>query len=81
MLTKDDLDAPARLQYEKTGASHHGQQSDWGGAQEFSSLREAIHQTMNAEPPAGMEPVIRTASGALVGPDQLEEIWLSIQGP
>jgi hypothetical protein len=44
-------------------------------------LREAIHHTMNAEPPAGMEPVIRTASGALVGPDQLEEIWLSIQGP
>jgi hypothetical protein len=81
MLTKEDLDAPARLHYEKAGASHEGGQGDWSGAQEFPSLREAIHRTMNAEPPAGMEPVIRTASGALVGPDQLEEIWLSIQGP
>jgi hypothetical protein len=81
MLTKQDLDAPARLRYAKAGASANGGQGDWDSAQEFPSLREAIHQTMNAEPPAGMEPAIRTASGIVVGPDQLEEIWLSIQGP
>jgi hypothetical protein len=36
---------------------------------------------MNNEPPAGMEAVIRAASGAVLGPRHLEEIWSSVQGP
>jgi hypothetical protein len=81
MLKKEDLDAPARLHYAKAGTALDAGESSWNDAEEYPSLREAIHRSMNAEPPAGMEPVIRTASGAVVGPDRLEEIWLSIQGP
>jgi hypothetical protein len=36
---------------------------------------------MNNEAPAGMEAVIRAASGAVLGPRHLEEIWSSLQGP
>ncbi|MBB3019013.1 hypothetical protein FHR70_002067 [Microvirga lupini] len=78
MLTKDDLDAPAHLQYEPIGTAGQGHPSD---VREFSSLREAVHWAMNNEPPAGMEAVIRANSGAVLGPRHLEEIWSSLQGP
>jgi hypothetical protein len=81
MLIEADLNAPAYLRYEKVGAPVDDGQRDRSGEREFSSLREAIHWAMNAEAPAGMEAFIRTASGAVLGPVQLEEIWLSVQGP
>ncbi|MBB4040098.1 hypothetical protein GGR34_001749 [Microvirga flocculans] len=79
MLTKAELDAPAHLQYEPIGTkAGQGHPSD---IREFSTLREAVHWAMNNEAPAGMEAVIRAASGAVLGPRQLEEIWSSLQGP
>jgi hypothetical protein len=79
MLSKAELDAPAHLQYEPIGTqAGQGHPSD---VREFATLREAIHWAMNNEAPAGMEAVIRAASGAVLGPRNLEEIWSSLQGP
>jgi hypothetical protein len=78
MLTKDELDAPAHLQYEPIGTAGQGHPSD---VREFKTLREAVHWAMNNEAPAGMEAIIRAASGAVLGPRHLEEIWSSLQGP
>lgn len=80
MLSEADLDAPAHLQFEPLGSTGGG-----AGAgkdiREFPSLREAVHWAMNNEAPAGTHAVIRAASGAVLGPRQLEEIWSSLQGP
>lgn len=80
MVPKTDWDAPAHLQYEPIGTPQGGglHASD---VTEFKNLREAVHWAMNNEAPAGMQAVIRTSSGAVLGPAMLEEIWLSLQGP
>ena len=78
MLTKDELDAPAHLQYEPIGNAGQGHPSD---IREFATLREAVHWAMNNEAPAGTHAVIRTASGDVIEPGHLEEIWSSLQGP
>ena len=79
MLTQTEMDAPAHLQYEPIGqGGSPGHPSD---VREFPSLREAVHWAMNNEAPAGMQAVIRAASGAVLGPRHLEEIWSSLQGP
>ena len=45
MLTKDELDAPAHLQYEPIGTkAGQGHPSD---VREFATLREAVHWAMN----------------------------------
>jgi hypothetical protein len=84
MPTTADLDAPAHLQYEPLEAQD-GQsvlnQSAPSDVMEFSTLREAVHWTMTNEAPAGMHAVIRTASGDVIDPSHLEEIWSSLQGP
>lgn len=80
MLTETDMDGPAHLQYEPIGAGEGGQGHP-SDVREFSSLREAVHWAMNNEAPAGMQAVIRAASGAVLGPRHLEEIWSSLQGP
>ncbi|MCB5175414.1 MULTISPECIES: hypothetical protein [Microvirga] len=81
MLTESDLNAPAQLHYETVGASKGDRQRDWGDAREFPSLREAVHWAMNEEAPAGKHAVIRAASGHVLEPEHLEEIWASVQGP
>jgi hypothetical protein len=81
MLTQADLNAPAKLHYETVGASKGGAQRDWSGAREFPSLREAVHFAMNEEAPAGKHAVILAASGHVLEPDVLDEIWASVQGP
>ena len=53
MLTKDELDAPAHLQYEPIGTAGQGHPSD---VREFNTLREAVHWAMNNEAPAGISP-------------------------
>jgi hypothetical protein len=80
MVMQTDLDAPAHLQYEPLGpqAGSQGAPSD---IVEFRSLREAVHWAMTNEAPAGMHAVIRTASGDVIEPGHLEEIWSSLQGP
>jgi len=80
MVTEKDWDAPAHLQFEPMGAQGGGQDAP-SDIREFASLREAVHWSMNAEAPAGMHAVIRTASGEVIGPEELEELWSSLQGP
>jgi hypothetical protein len=81
MVPKTDWDAPAHLQYEPITVSQGSAQRDPSDVTEFKNLREAVHWAMNNEAPAGMHAVIRTSSGAVLGPAMLEEIWLSLQGP
>jgi len=79
MVMQTDLDAPAHLQYEPLDS--HGGQNAPSDIVEFPSLREAVHWAMTNEAPAGMHAVIRTASGDVIDPGHLEEIWSSLQGP
>ena len=81
MPTKADLDAPADLAYPLAGPGFDPGQIDWSAAKTFPSLREALHVAMNEEPPAGRHAVIRAASGRVLLPDALDEIWASLQGP
>ncbi|MGO4705731.1 hypothetical protein AB4072_08140 [Microvirga sp. 2MCAF38] len=81
MLTKTDLDEPARLQYETVGTRVDESGLDWNQAKTFTSLREAVHWAMTTEAPAGQHAVIRAASGLILNPDMLEGIWSSLQGP
>ncbi|WP_230533160.1 hypothetical protein [Microvirga roseola] len=80
MVTQSDWDAPAHLQFEPMSTEEVGQGTP-SEIVEFPSLREAVHWSMNNEAPAGMHAVIRTASGATIGPTELEELWASLQGP
>lgn len=81
MLTAADLDAPAKLHYENEGTPPDERRRNWDDAREFPTLREAVHWAMNAEAPAGQHAVIRAASGHVLEPEILEEIWASVQGP
>ncbi|MEZ0171931.1 hypothetical protein [Microvirga sp. TS319] len=81
MVPKTDWDAPAHLQYEPIVAPKGGAHRDASDVTEFKNLREAVHWAMTNEAPAGKQAVIRTSSGAVLGPAMLEEIWLSLQGP
>jgi len=81
MVPKADWDAPAHLQYEPITVPKGAAPRDPSDVTEFDNLREAVHWAMTNEAPAGMQAVIRTSSGAVLGPAMLEEIWLSLQGP
>ena len=81
MMAEKDWDAPAHVQFEPMGATGGSGTNGSGEIREFSSLREALHWTMNADAPAGTHAVIRTASGEVIGPEELEELWSSLQGP
>ncbi len=79
MLSPSDLNGPAHLRYlppDQDGAS-----IDWRDAKVFPSLREALHWLQTAEGPAGQQPFLRTESGRVFGPDVLEELSASVQGP
>jgi len=81
MLTDADLNSPADLTYEPAGAEIADGQIDWSDAQTFESLREALHWAMTSEEPAGQRAYIRASSGVVLGPEMLEGLWLSLQGP
>ncbi|HZH51510.1 MAG TPA: hypothetical protein VEZ16_06455 [Microvirga sp.] len=81
MLTEADLNSPAKLHYEAVGGAKEGKERDWSQAREFPSLREAVHFAMTEEAPAGQHAVIRAASGHVLEPSHLDEIWASVQGP
>jgi hypothetical protein len=81
MLPESDWDAPAHLQYEPMGGSQQGAPQAPSDITEFATLREAIHWTMTNDAPAGTHAVIRTASGEVLEPSHLEELWSSLQGP
>ena len=81
MLTKADLEAPAQLAYVAQGEKIDAARIDWASGQEIASLREALHRAVSEEPPPARHAVIRTQSGQIVTPDQLDELWDSVQGP
>jgi hypothetical protein len=81
MVTEADMDSPASLQYEVAGAHIDDAQIDWSDAQDFATLREAVHWAMTAETPAGKDAFIRTSSGFVLRPEMLEGLWSSLQGP
>jgi hypothetical protein len=81
MLVEADLNAPAHVRFETVGPPAAEEEVGWSDAREFPSLREAVHWAMNAEAPAGKHAVIRASSGFVLGPELLEEIWASVQGP
>ncbi len=80
MVPKTDWDAPAHLQFESLVAQKDGL-SAASDIREFGTLREAVHWAISNEAPAGMHAVIRTASGEVIEPSRLEELWASLQGP
>lgn len=81
MLTDADLNARADLTYEPAGAQVAEGRIEWGDAYSFPSLREALHWAMTAEAPAGQVAYIRASSGVVLGPEMLEGLWSSLQGP
>mgnify|MGYP001159207185 CR=1 FL=1 len=81
MVTKEDLDSHASVAFERAGAHLDGGRIDWNHAERFDSLREALHWAMTAEPPPGKNAYVLTASGRVLDPDLLEQIWTSVQGP
>ncbi|KAB0265603.1 hypothetical protein [Microvirga brassicacearum] len=81
MLTKADLEAPAQLAYVAQGEKIDAARIDWAGGEEIATLREALHRAVSEEAPPARHAVIRAKSGQIVTPDQLDELWDSIQGP
>jgi hypothetical protein len=81
MLTQAELDAPAQVAYIRANADFSDNDIHWNDARSFSSLREALHVTMNEEPPAGQVAYIRAANGHVLQPELLEQLWSSLQGP
>ncbi|SCY88220.1 hypothetical protein [Microvirga guangxiensis] len=81
MVPDTDWDATAHLQFEPMATPKGSTPPHGSDVIEFSTLREAVHWAMNNEAPAGMHAVIRTASGEVIEPSHLEELWASLQGP
>lgn len=78
MLTKTDLEAPARLQYWPIvpDLAESARRED---ARRFPSLREAIRSAMTEERPDGKAAYLLTASGVALKPQVLPEIWSGFQ--
>jgi hypothetical protein len=81
MLTDSDLNAPAHLAFGPAGTEGAEAQIDWNGARSFDTLREALHRTMTEEAPAGQLAFLRTSSGRVLPPEELETLYASLQGP
>jgi hypothetical protein len=81
MLTATELDAPAQVGYGPANTHFAEHNVNWNDARSFASLREALHVTMNEEPPPGEVAYIRAANGDVLRPEQLEQLWSSLQGP
>jgi len=81
MLTQTELDAPAQVGYGPANADVSEHNVNWNDARSFASLREALHVTMNEEPPPGEVAYIRAANGHVLRPELLEQLWSSLQGP
>jgi hypothetical protein len=81
MLTATELNAPAQVGYGRANAEFPEHDIHWKDARSFASLREALHVTMNEEPPPGEVAYIRAANGHVLRPELLEQLWSSLQGP
>ena len=78
MLIKTDLDAPARLQYWPIVPDLY-ESARWEDARRFASLREALRAAMTEACPDGKAAYVLTASGVALRPNELPEIWSSLQ--
>ncbi len=78
MLIKTDLDAPARLQYWPI-VPDLSESARWEDARRYPSLREAIRAAMTETGPSGKAAYLLTASGMALKPDEIPEIWSSLQ--
>ena len=78
MLIKTDLDAPARLQYWPIVPDLY-ESARWEDARCFSSLREALRAAVTETCPEGKAAYLLTASGMALRPNELPEIWSSLQ--
>ena len=63
MLSKSDLEAPARLAYVAQGAKVEEGSRRLGERARAATLREALHRAVSEEPPPARHAVIRTKSG------------------
>ena len=81
MLTHTDLDSPALLQYWAADFTATNAATDWDGAREFATLREALRFAMTEEAPPGKEPYILADSGFILEPEMLQGLLDSLQGP
>jgi hypothetical protein len=81
MLTPDDLERPARLQYWAVDLTTTSSATDWEGAREFGTLREAIQFAVEAEPEAGKQPYILAGSGFIRPPERLPGLWETLREP
>jgi hypothetical protein len=81
MLTPDDLDGPAQLQYWATDLTMTSSATDWEGAREFSTLREALQFAIEEMPEPGKEPYILTVSGFILTPAMLPGLWETLREP
>jgi uncharacterized protein (DUF1810 family) len=80
MLTATELDAPAQVGYGPANADFPEHDIQWKDARSFASLREALHITMNEEPPPGEVAYIRAANGHVLRPELLEQLWVQPAG-
>jgi len=81
MLKPTDLDAPTRLQYWATDLSSTSTGTDWEGAREFATLREALQFAMEEAPEAGKEPYLLAESGLILTPEMLPGLWETLREP
>ncbi len=78
LLIKSDLDAPARLQYWPV-IPDLCESARWEDAKRFQSLREALRAAVTEKCPDGKAVYLLTASGMALKPDEIPEIWSSLQ--
>lgn len=81
MLTSDDLDGPAQLQYWATDLTMTNAATDWEEAREFGTLREALQFAIEETPEPGKEPYILTVSGFILTPAMLPGLWETLREP
>jgi hypothetical protein len=81
MLTPGDLEGPARLQYWTTDLPMTSSATDWDGAREFGTLREALQFAIEEEPEAGKQPYILVSSGFILTPEMLPGLWETLREP
>jgi hypothetical protein len=79
MLTPDDLERPARLQYWAADLTMTSSATNWEGARAFGSLREAVQFALEETPEPGKQPSILTVSGFTLTPAMLPGLWETLR--
>jgi hypothetical protein len=80
MIADHEYEQPARLKF-FTADPTPGEGSQWDDAEDFETLRDALHRLMDDEGPAGLSPWILTASDRLLTPQEITLLLNSFEGP